>query len=177
METIENAGSRGFGFLSSPVFKSLHFPEPIHRSCPIGEVLVDLGFADQLQVSTALERAQLLDLPPETVLLQDGVVTGRQLAQALASSNGLPFLDYDEFPVDDRVLEGVDTHVAREHMAIPCAMLNDDTILIAVSDPASVRVMKNLGVVSGQHVVCALAQENDIYFMIRRAEQLQDLAA
>ncbi len=174
---MQNAGSRGFGFLSSPVFKSLHFPKPAHLSRPVGEVLVALGFADQSKVSAALSRAYALEIAPENALLQDGVVTGRQLAQALASSNGLPFLDYDEFPVDERVLGRVDTYVAREHMAIPCAQLDEDTILIAVSDPASVPEMKNLGVVSDQRVVCALAQENDIYFMIRRAEQLQNLAA
>ncbi len=162
---------------ANPAADALHFPKQRHSDLRIGEVLVDLGFTDESNVEAALNRAGIMGLMTGEALLQHGAVTGRQLAQGLASRYGLPFLDYDEFPVDDRVLERVDTQVARKHMAIPCARLDATTIIVAVSDPKTVPAMEEMGRSRNLRVICALAQENDVYFMIRRAEQLRAAAA
>jgi hypothetical protein len=162
---------------ANPAAKALHFPQQRHSDLRIGEVLVDLGFTDESNVEAAVNRAGIMGLMTGEALLQHGAVTGRQLAQGLASRYGLPFLDYDEFPVDDRVLERVDTQVARKHMAIPCARLDANTIIVAVADPETVPAMEQMGSARNLNVICALAQENDVYFMIRRAEQLRAAAA
>ncbi len=153
--------------------EALHPPEQRHSALRLGEVLVDLGFTDASNVEAAVNRAANFGLLTGKALIENGAVTGRQLARALASSYGLPFLDYDEFPVDDQVLVRVNTESARRHMAIPCARLDDGTVIVAVSDPKLAAEINAKKSSQQGKVIYALAQENDVYFMIKRAEQLQ----
>ncbi len=159
------------------VADALHYPQARHQEMRIGEVLVDLGFTSEAAIEVAVGSAAVRGLLTGQALIEGGVVTGRQLALGLAACYGLPFLDYDEFPVDDRVLARVDAQVARKHMAIPCGTLEDGTMIVAISDYQMVAAVEKLSASSSRPVIFAVAQENDVYFMIKRSEALQTAAA
>lgn len=173
-DPINNAQlSTNGGSPPSALSAALHYPDAKFRNRKIGEVLVELGFTGAANIDAALNSAARTGLLTGQALIQSGVVTGRQLALGLAASCGLPFIDYDEFPVDDAVLARVNTDVARQHMAIPCARLEDGTVVVAISDYKMVSQVESLSHREGAGAIFVVAQENDVYFMIKRAEELR----
>jgi hypothetical protein len=46
-------------------------------------------------------------------------------------------------------------------------------VIVAIADPDKARSIQDQGEARGVRVICALAQENDVYFMIQRAQQLR----
>ena len=65
----------------------------------IGEVIVDLGFAEQQVVEAAVEMARDRGEPTGKVLLETGVLTADQLAHAVAERFGLDYVDLSIFKV------------------------------------------------------------------------------
>ena len=66
----------------------------------IGEVIVDLGFADPDVVERAVETARERGEPTGKVLVETGVLTHDQLAHAVAERYGLDYVDLSIFKVD-----------------------------------------------------------------------------
>jgi hypothetical protein len=174
---IESPQNQGPGQTSpnSPS-DALHFPDEQHCGKRIGEALVDLGFAKESKVAFAISRANKTGMLTGQALISTGTVTGRQLAEAVAACSGLPFIDYEEFPVDENVLAKVNIEESFKHMAIPCARLADGRIVIAISDHRVVGMIDQIRTQGNPRIVYAVAQENDVYFMIKRAQALIESA-
>ena len=66
----------------------------------LGDVIVELGFADRERVEAAVAEAREDGRRTGQVLLDSGVVDSRQLARALAERNGLDYVDLSLFEVD-----------------------------------------------------------------------------
>ena len=66
----------------------------------IGDMIVQLGFADSGTIEHGLARARETGLPLGQALVADGMVTPDQLARALAERNALEHVDLNVFDVD-----------------------------------------------------------------------------
>src|SRR3954468_17209738 len=66
----------------------------------IGEVIVDLGFAEDAVVEQAVKAAREAGKPTGQLLVETGVIGSNQLAMALAERNGLDHVNLNEFEVD-----------------------------------------------------------------------------
>src|SRR5438309_2225157 len=64
------------------------------------DVLVELGHADEKRVQAAIDEARSSGVPPERLLLDQHIITGDQLARAIAERYGLDHLDLGMFKVD-----------------------------------------------------------------------------
>src|SRR6266536_4080480 len=93
----------------------------------IGEVIVELGFAEAGVVGTAVATARERGQPTGKVLLDTGVLTSDQLAHAVAERYGLDYLDLSIFEVDMRAATLWSPASARRYDAIPVAFLDENT--------------------------------------------------
>ena len=139
----------------------------------IGDVIVQLGFAERELVERVVENGRRDGTPLGQALIEAGIVTSAQLAQALAERNGLDYVDLNVFEVDKGAASMIDSAKARRYRTIPVAFLAERTLLVATADPANLLALDDIGMATGYDVRRAVAAPEHIDALI---EQLGTLS-
>lgn len=100
-------------------------------------------------------------------LVRLGYVSGIVLAKAQAEAYGYDFINLDGREISPSVIELVPESVARENMVIPLS-LEDDSLLVAVSDPMAVEVLDKLRFILNRDIKVAIAPVDAIQTSINR---------
>ncbi len=85
----------------------------------LGDVIIELGFADRELVEQVMSREAESKRPMGEVLVQSGMLTAGQLAQALAERNALDYIDLNAFNVDKGAANLINMSEAKRYRAIP----------------------------------------------------------
>src|SRR5262245_59721072 len=105
---------------------------------PLGELLVRRGLLERWQLHDALnERAESGRRIGE-VIVERGWVTPAAIAHALAEQYRFPFLSLDDEELDPQVASLLPETLARRYDALPVRFIDDDVLLVAVTDPTTV---------------------------------------
>jgi type IV pilus assembly protein PilB len=132
----------------------------------IGDVIVQLGFAERGRVEQAVDDGRRAGLPLGQALLEAGIVDSGQLAHALAERNGLDYVDLNVFDVDKGATTMIDGTKARQYRTIPIAFLAEHTLLVATADPANLLALDDITMATGYEVRRAVASPQDIDALI-----------
>ena len=132
----------------------------------IGDVIVQLGFAERERVEQVVDDGRRAGVPLGQALLRAGVVDSGQLAQALAERNGLDYVDLNTFEVDKGATTMIDGTKARQYRTIPIAFLAERTLLVATADPANLLALDDITMATGYEVRRAVASPEDIDALI-----------
>jgi type IV pilus assembly protein PilB len=139
----------------------------------IGDVIVQLGFAERELVESVVERGRRDGLPLGQALMEAGVVNSAQLAQALAERNGLDYVDLNNFDVDKGAAAMIDGEKARRYRTIPIAFLAERTLLVATADPANLLALDDITMATGYEVRRAVASPEHIEALIDQLGTLE----
>jgi len=139
----------------------------------IGDVIVQLGFAERELVERVVENGRRDGLPLGQALIEAGIVNSAQLAQALAERNGLDYVDLNVFDVDKGAASMIDSEKARRYRTVPIAFLAERTLLVATADPANLLALDDITMATGYEVRRAVASPEHIDALI---EQLGTLS-
>jgi type IV pilus assembly protein PilB len=139
--------------------------------------LVELGYTTRDRVDNAIADARQSAQTPEQVLLDAGEVTRDQLARAMAERFGLDHVDLNEFDVDIGAVNLIPGQAAKRFEAIPIAFVDEGTLLVAMADPANVRAVDDISIMTGHDVRPAVASSEDIHAVITRASHLEHAVA
>jgi type IV pilus assembly protein PilB len=140
----------------------------------IGDVIVQLGFAERERVETVVDEGRRAGLALGQALIAAGVVDSGQLAQALAERNGLDYVDLNVFDVDQGATSMIDGVKARQYQTIPIAFLAERTLLVATADPANLLALDDITMATGYEVRRAVASAEDIDALIENLGTLAD---
>src|SRR5919107_1513821 len=140
----------------------------------IGDVIVQLGFAERDLVEKAVEKGRASGVPLGQSLIDAGIVDSNQLAHALAERNGLDFVDLNVFEVDHGAANMIDAGKARRYQTIPISFLSEQTVLVATADPANVLALDDIAMATGYEVRRAVASPEDIDGVIDQLSRLGD---
>jgi type IV pilus assembly protein PilB len=143
----------------------------------VAEVLVEMGFIGHELLERALDEAKLAGTPPERLLLEQGAVTGDQLARATAQRFGLYYVDLTIFKTDLAALNLIGSQAARRLNATPIGFDERGRLLVAVSDPSNVLALDDLKLMTGHEVRPVVASPDDIQGLIGRMSRLDDAVA
>src|ERR671920_1519720 len=132
----------------------------------IGDVIVQLGFAERERVERVVADGRRAGLPLGQSLIDAGIVDSGQLAQALAERNGLDYVDLNVFDVDKGATSMIDSVKARQYRTIPIAFLAERTLLVATADPANLLALDDITMATGYEVRRAVASPEDIDALI-----------
>src|SRR3954469_5743262 len=138
------------------------------------DVLVELGFAGRDRVDEAMTSARSTGSTAEAVLLERGELTSDQLARAIAERHGVDHLDLTIFQADMAAANLISTGSARRYLALPVAFVDERTLLVAMADPANVRAIDDLAIMTGYEIRPAVASRGDIESVVGRLTQLDD---
>jgi type IV pilus assembly protein PilB len=140
----------------------------------LGDVVVELGFADRNAVDRVIELARSTHRLTGEVLVEEGILTSAQLAHVLAERNGLDFVDLSVFQVDQGAANLIDATAARRYGSLPIAFVDEHTLLVATSDPANLVAADDISMRTGYAIRRAVAAPQDIEALTRQLSRLDD---
>jgi type IV pilus assembly protein PilB len=140
----------------------------------IGEVAVDLGFADRLAVEEAVAAARAQGRPTGLVLVERGVLRHDQLARVVAERFGLDFVDLSVYELDMGAVSLINSDTAKRYQAVPVGFGEDGTLLLAMANPTNVLTIDDVAMMTGRRVRPAAASVEDLNLLLTRLGQMDE---
>lgn len=137
----------------------------------IGEIVVALGFATEAEVDTAVEEARQTGRATGRVLYDRGTINKNQLAQAIAARTQISYIDLRNIELEERALKAIDGNTAARYRAVPVQYLDDDTLLVAISEPSNVLAVDDIALMTGLNVRAALTTEEQLEELLSRVSR------
>src|ERR1700694_5080181 len=140
----------------------------------IGEVAVDLGFADEQTVEEAVAAARDQGRPTGLVLVERGVLRHDQLARVVAERFGLDFVDLSVYDLDMGAVNLISSETAKRYQAVPVGFTDDGSLLLAMANPTNVLTIDDVGMMTGRRIRPAAASVEDINLLLTRLVQMDE---
>jgi len=134
----------------------------------IGEVVVDLGFADRDTVEEAVKVAREQGRPTGEVLVDQGVLRHDQLARVVAERFGLDYVDLSVYDLDMGAVHLIGADAAKRYQAVPVGFTEDGTLLLAMADPTNVLTIDDVAMITGRRVRVAVASVEDLGLLLTK---------
>ena len=134
----------------------------------LGEILVERGKLDPANLDRALKLQE-----GETrekigvILLRLGMVSGRDLADALADQLDLPVAQAKDFPELPLLEERLSSKFLRDAQAVPLRE-DDEEVSVAIADPTDSFVLSAMQMAAGKRVRAYIAAPNEIDAALER---------
>jgi len=135
----------------------------------LGQILLSRGKIEEAELERVL-RLQASSSRPEklgSLLSTLGVVSARDIAQALAVQSGLPYVESSAFPEIPILEERISARFLRDARALPLEE-DEDTLTLAVADPSDDFVRHSFELVTNRKVSRVVAVGADIDAAIER---------
>ncbi len=140
----------------------------------IGEVVVDLGFADSDTVEEAVRIAREQGKPTGEVLVAQGVLRADQLARVVAERFGLDYVDLSVYDLDMGAVQLIGADAAKRYRAVPVGFIDDGALLLAMADPTNVLTIDDIAMITGRRVRVAVASVEDLDLLLTRLAGMED---
>ena len=140
----------------------------------IGEVVVDLGFADRETVDKAVELARAQGRPTGLVLVEQDVLRHDQLARVVAERFGLDFVDLNVFDLDMGAVNLLSAEACQRYRAVPISFGEDGSLLVAMTDPTNVLAIDDITMMTGRRVRPAAASSEDLDPLLMRLAHMDE---
>jgi len=147
---------------------------PGRSSRMIGEVAVDLGFADRDTVEEAVAAARAQGRPTGIVLVERGILRHDQLARVVAERFGLDFVDLAVYDVDMGAVNLISSETAKRYQAVPVGYTDDGALLLAMANPTNVLTIDDVGMMTGRRVRPAAASVEDLNLLLTRLVRMDE---
>ncbi|MER3450395.1 MAG: glycosyl transferase [Chloroflexota bacterium] len=134
---------------------------------PLGQILLAQGLITPRQLADALDIQRRSGDRIGRILVSLGYVSQLEVARALARQFGLPFRDLLAHPPPAEVVRLLDEDSARRFRAVPVAV-DGEVVEVTVADPGDEAVLKAVAGCLGRPVRWAVTGELDIYRTLER---------
>lgn len=127
-----------------------------------------LGFATDAEVKSAVAEASETGRATGRVLLDRGTINKNQLAHAIAARTQISYIDLRNLELEERALNAIDGNTAARYRAVPVQYIDDDTLLVAIAEPANVLAVDDIALMTGLNVRAALTTEEQLEELLSR---------
>lgn len=131
----------------------------------LGRLLVRAGVIDDGQLAEAVAQAEGRPLPH--VLEELGYATETKVAQAIAESMGLAFVDIGSYDLDPAASILLSSDLMKRYIVLP-VKFQDEELVVAMADPANIFAIDDLRIVTGKEIRPVVAVESDLLQAIDR---------
>jgi type IV pilus assembly protein PilB len=167
-------GERDAVALESPPTNGLRSPTRPGRSARrIGEVVVDLGFADRQAVEQAVIAARSQRKPTGQVLVERGILRQDQLARVVAERFGLDYIDLSVYEPDMGAVNLLNADAIKRYQAVPVRFMDDGALLLAMADPTNILSIDDIAMITSRRVRVAATSAEDIKLLASRLGRLE----
>ena len=148
---------------------STYNPIPASRRRRLGELLIEAGLIDELQLKAALSEQRKWGGRLGRTLVEMKFVTEDAMVNALSTQLQLPAVDLDKESLPTEVVQLLRGDVAERYGIFPIGGDRTQKVLrVASSDPTNQEMIKELGFTTGMRIQVAVASSSAIDRAIRR---------
>ena len=127
----------------------------------MGELLVERGIVTRAQVQQAVDHQKISGGLFGEVLVKLGFATEENIAQALTSQYGFPYLPLANYEIDLDVIKTVPENVCRQFCLIPIDKIGK-SLTLAMANPLNVQAAEDVELITGCMVQVFVATTSDI---------------
>ncbi len=141
----------------------------------LGQLLVDNRLLTKDDLEHELDRAERMEVPLATLLVQAGQVREEDILRVVAERLGITFVELAQGAasvVDPPALRYLDHDMARKFGALPLSVDDEGRVVIAVADPFNQEKLGSLRRLAGVEVALALAPRKVLASAIEEAYDL-----
>jgi type IV pilus assembly protein PilB len=132
------------------------------RHLKLGDLLVDAGAISKSTLEAALEEQKISRMRLGEILLKNGWLTERQLAEALSRQLKLPLISLSKYKPTKEAVKIIPEAVAQRLEVVPLAILDSGKIAIAMSDPLNVIAVDELRMITNAEFDINVATASDV---------------
>ncbi|MDR7400815.1 MAG: GspE/PulE family protein [Armatimonadota bacterium] len=133
----------------------------------IGDILVETGVITPQQLAEALAQQRRTRERLGRILVEQGAATERQLAQALAAQLDLPLVSLSSARIDPAAVRLVPEVIARKRKVLPL-QLDGGHLVVAMADPLDVFALDDVAIAARRPVKPVVAMESEVEATIER---------
>lgn len=133
----------------------------------LGELLIDLGYITRPQLLTALELQGKSGKRLGQILLDERIITPRQLSETLAHQYQIPFIDLSSITVNSELSNLFSPNIARKHNIVPIRV-DEEHVYVAMADPLNFIALDEVVTATRKAVVPMLAVPASIESLINQ---------
>jgi type IV pilus assembly protein PilB len=148
----------------------------IPRGEPLGQVLRRMGAITAEQLDAAIARQRTDNRKLGELLIADGIITGDQLARAMAMRMGVGFFTLAE-GVDPAAVRLIDGKSARRYRAVPVRVEPDGRLVVAMADPSNVFAIDDLRILTRHEIRPVLAGAEEIQTLLGQTTRIDSVVA
>ncbi|MFH1198887.1 MAG: type II secretion system ATPase GspE [Candidatus Omnitrophota bacterium] len=112
------------------------------------DLLLQKGIITQDQIAKAREEVNKTGVPLEKALERLGFISEMDIAQGLADSAGVPFMDLSDYLIDTEVIKMIPEVTAQKYRAVPLFKIGD-SLTVAMANPLDIDAIDELRRKSG----------------------------
>ncbi|MGH8962436.1 MAG: GspE/PulE family protein, partial [Jatrophihabitantaceae bacterium] len=132
--------------------------------------------ADAHSLQEAAEESDRTGRSIRDILINDHIVTEMELTEASADAHSINSIDLVGYPIDAAAMAKLPLQLVLRHRVLGIAF-NDDTLVVAVSDPSDVVALDDIRAAAGMTVVPVVAARSELRKLIDRLKREEsDLA-
>ena len=132
------------------------------RHLKLGDLLLDAGAIAQNTLDAALEEQKISRMRLGEVLLKNGWLSERQLADALSRQLKLPLISLAKYKPSPEAIRIIPEAIAQRLEIVPLAILDNGKIAIAMSDPLNVIAVDELRMITNTEFDINVATTSDV---------------
>ena len=133
----------------------------------LGQLLIEKGLITQQQLDHALkiqkEKGGLIG----EILLALGYIKETDIAWALSSQYGFPYLPLENYDIDPEIIKIIPARVVRQYLVIPIDKFGNN-LSIAMSNPLNNKAIEDVEMLVGHNVQIFVSTSSDIRRIIEK---------
>ncbi|MDD5131456.1 MAG: ATPase, T2SS/T4P/T4SS family [bacterium] len=134
----------------------------------LGEMLLDASLIDEGQLKTALSKQQRSSKKLGEILVNLGYTNEELVLNLLGKQLNSPYIRIDKTEqIDNTIIHRIPENLAERNLILP-VKLEDDTLWVAMSDPANQFLKKVLALLTGYHIKSYIASPKELKQAIAR---------
>ena len=136
-----------------------HFKKTTNKH--LGELLIERGIINRDQLNMAINHQKQNGGLMGEVLVGLKFATEKDIAQALTSQYGFPYLPLSNYEIDSEVIKSVPENVCRQFCLIPIDKIGK-SLTLAMSNPLNVQAAEDVELITGCTVQTFVSTTTDI---------------
>lgn len=135
----------------------------VERKPLLGQILVEQGYILPEQLDLALREQSVTNLRIGEILVKNGWVTERDLAEAISKQTKLPFVSLSMYRPMQEAIDTIPESMARRLEVVPLSIdENANKLTVAVSDPFNILALDEIRMITGMDLDLMIATLSDI---------------
>ena len=127
----------------------------------LGELLIETGLLDPEQLTQALKIQETTEKRLGEILIEKKFVSEEEMAFALAMQLKIPYIDLNDYPIQEKVLESIPREISYKFTCVAIE-LNNNILNVAMSDPLDLIMIKDLQFLTGYNIQPSISTPSQI---------------